>query len=202
MNKKPKVLAVTGISGSGKTPVCHYLMWELRYPYQPEVAEYLIYQGYICGIKADNILFDYYIKNMELNRDTQLISQLPCWIVETWHIGNLAHMYARESPLFDLYFKEANQSISNVDALCLHIRGSIENSVDRCNRLNILGETKSTYTPEPFLRKVLEGYDYVYNHLGVKVEEIPAERSTLKQLESEALQLAKKFFGELEWNYA
>lgn len=199
-NLKPKILAVTGISGSGKTPVCHHLSWNLKLHYEPEVAEYLIYQGFKPGAKA-GILFDYYIAEMEMNRDLQLASHLPLWIVETWHVGNLAHMYARDSPLLDYYVKRVKPLISIFDAQYLYISGKIKDSLERSKQLDIMGIPKITYVPEFFLRKVAEGYEYAFEALNVKVKRIVANRKTLKELETESLRIAKEFFGDLKWDY-
>lgn len=197
---KPKILAVTGISGSGKTPVCHYLSWNLKLHYEPEVAEYLIYQGFKPGAKA-SVLFDYYVAEMEMNRDLQLASHLPLWIVETWHVGNLAHMYARNSPLLDYYIKRVKPLISTFDAQCLHITGKIKDSLERSKQLNIMGTPKITYVPEDFLFSVSDGYEFAFKALNVKVKPIVAKRKTLKELEAESLRVAKEFFGDLKWDY-
>lgn len=203
--KKPKLLAVTGISGSGKTPVCHYISWEKRVHYEPEVSEYLIYQGYKPGSHADPVLFDYYIMKMELNRDRQLVSHLPFWIVETWHPGNIAHMYARGSPLLPQYLsKIRSESLKGIDALCLHIEGGVKESVKRADNLGILGVKKSVYDPEEFLLRLVEGYEYAFDslHSDLEIVRINAQRTSLKELEAECLKVAHRFFGDLKWDYS
>lgn len=198
---KPKVLAVTGISGSGKTPVCHYLSWETRLHYEPEVSEYLIYQGMKPGVQADPILFDYHIMKMEMNRDMQMMSQLPGWIVETWHPGNVAHMFARSSPLLEEYLMRAKQNMELMNPACIYIEGSVEESTKRSEKLKILGVKKSDYDPPAFLERLVEGYDYAFLQMGIKPFKIHATRKRLEELESESLRIAKDFFGDLKWDY-
>ncbi|MCJ7478609.1 MAG: hypothetical protein MUP63_00330 [Candidatus Nanohaloarchaeota archaeon QJJ-7] len=85
-----RFLILNGVHTAGKTSVGRYLE-ECGFTYQSEMATQLIEsEGYDAGKDADHE-FQKEIYKRERERDRDLLESEMNSIIETWHIGNIAH---------------------------------------------------------------------------------------------------------------
>jgi len=88
-----KIIVLNGIHASGKTEVGKFLQ-KNGYDYREEIAQILISRGETAGT-ASSAEFQRKVMNMEIERDKGVIACTHPIIIETWHTGNIAHMYAK-----------------------------------------------------------------------------------------------------------
>jgi len=82
------LLVLTGIHTAGKSTVGAALD-AAGYRYDPEIADQLIQEGHDGSVDGDDA-FQELVFEEEARRDRQREGSA---VVETWHIGNLAHAY-------------------------------------------------------------------------------------------------------------
>lgn len=99
-----KVVVLSGIPTSGKTTLGK-LLKEQGYSYVPEIVESFIKKGFKTGTEANQLL-DKKVMTAEFCRDKQLLSgKKDLIIIETWHIGNIAHAQLRNINVAKKYIK-------------------------------------------------------------------------------------------------
>ncbi len=202
-----KGIITTGIHTSGKTTTGKILSKILDFPYIPETAEILLQNGAeviltstspLVRFKGNNDLYmwDKIIMSNELHRDNNINNELS--IIETHHIGNIAHALIRSPEeigtpyidwlrdqrknhnyFFDLIPLHLNLNLSSVSAkeifgkrTKLYSENEIEKAIDFYQELSdIYFEIYKTLRLDPIIVDATQPLEIVINECVSKLQE-------------------------------
>jgi hypothetical protein len=190
LNTIKKVVALVGLPASGKTQTGMALA-RLGHCYLPEIAKQLISKGFIAGEHADST-FDKAIMDAEFARDRKLFDSDPTtFLIETWHLGNLAYADARESPVFPEYKAEFRRIMKSFDINCLILDIDPALSWKRCSRLACNQKSGPINLSLGFLDRVHQSIARIMRNLNLKANFIDASKS-LGEVRHDVLVLIKE----------
>jgi len=194
-----RILTICGLPSCGKTTVGMRLATELRVDFLRESAECLIDAGYSPGAHASED-FDRKILELELSRDSNLLSSERNCIVETWHIGNYSYCLARNSPVANRYGRILTSASKAFDIGCLFLRISPQISAYRCREKSWPGRgdiKKAGFHTFEFLEKLDLCFRQVLKEFPIRTFVIDSSKPITEVL-LEAKTSAARFFRPLE----
>lgn len=109
------LIVLTGIHTAGKSTVGQHLA-EQGHEYEPEIAQRLIDDGHDGSVDGDTG-FQELVFEHEAARDRTRETEA---VVETWHIGNLAHAYQNADQDLQQRQEEYLEAVADSDAIDVH----------------------------------------------------------------------------------
>lgn len=183
------LLILNGVHAAGKTTIGGYLQSE-GFRYEQEVARRLIESdSYDWGNEGDES-FQHAIFEREIKRDERLLATNDNYVVETWHVGNIAHaeevasrwLVDRERNYLRRALEEALQ-----DVYCLFIRIDCEDVPVRSDDLEPPASSVVS-----FYRRIEECILSLYDEYGFEYKVVNNPRGELGRTKSRALAVAEQ----------
>jgi len=106
-----KIIVFNGIHGAGKSTMARLFVERNQgFAYFPEIGGQLRQEVSYNAFQSKED-FDLEVMKRELARDKQLLIDPKSPVVETWHIGNMAYILARNPHLFPSYQEAFNKQL-------------------------------------------------------------------------------------------
>lgn len=181
------LLVLNGVHAAGKTTIGEYLQSE-GFRYEQEVAKRLIESdGYGWGSEGDES-FQRAVFEREIKRDERLLATNDNYVVETWHVGNIAH--AEEVASQRLVERERNylrRALEETlqDVYGLFVRIDCEDVPVRSDDLEPPASSVVS-----FYRRIEECILSLYDEYGIEYTVVDNSRGELERTKSRALTVA------------